>query len=145
MTDETRVDRIYLDANFFIYAMEGIEPWKASCQSLLSKIDDGSCSAATSELTIAECIVKPLGLGLADAVRAYLELLQSRPNFVVEPRRREVLIEAARLVATEKIKLPDAIHVATALALGCGMLVTNDKRMASSQAIRIVNIGQFEH
>jgi predicted nucleic acid-binding protein len=42
----------------------------------------------------------------------------------------EVLtIEAARLRSLSRIKLPDAIHAATALQKGCSSLLTNDDRL----------------
>jgi predicted nucleic acid-binding protein len=41
---------------------------------------------------------------------------------------RDVLIEAARLRANVNIKLPDAIHAATALLTQCSTFVTNDRR-----------------
>ena len=46
--------RLYLDANVFIYALEALTPWKDAAQNLLRTVDDGRCSAVTSELTLAE-------------------------------------------------------------------------------------------
>jgi predicted nucleic acid-binding protein len=52
--------RVYLDANIFIYAVEGFAAHAASIQALLAAMDAGEIIAVTSELTVAEVLVKPL-------------------------------------------------------------------------------------
>jgi predicted nucleic acid-binding protein len=42
---------------------------------------------------------------------------------------RTILIEAARLQARLVLRLPDAIHVATAVAAGCDVVLSNDRRL----------------
>ncbi len=42
---------------------------------------------------------------------------------------RAILIEAAHLQARLGLRLPDAIHVATAVAAGCDVLLSNDRRL----------------
>jgi predicted nucleic acid-binding protein len=126
---ETVGPKIYLDANFFIYALEGLEPWAAVARRVLTALDKGECSAVTSELSVAECLVKPLGLGHMEVANTYLEFLQSRPFFTVVPITRELLVEAARIRAFSRIKLPDALHGAAALQRGCSTFLTNDDRL----------------
>ncbi len=118
--------RLYLDANLFIYALESMEPWASTLRTLFSALDRGECTAVTSELTVAECLVKPLELGRQELVQTYLEAIQTRRELDVRPVDREVLIEAARLRAAARVRLPDAIHAATALRAGCETLLTND-------------------
>lgn len=45
----------------------------------------------------------------------YKQLISNSQNLTVIPISRQVLIEAAQLRANFSIKLPDAIHAATAL------------------------------
>lgn len=118
--------RLYRDANLFIYAVEAVEPWARTRHALFSALDRGECSAVTSELTVAECLVKPMELDRQDLVQTYLEVLQSRQALDVFPVDRAVLIEAACLRSVERVKLPDAIHVATALRRRCDTVLTND-------------------
>ena len=83
----------------------------------------------TSELTLAEVLVKPFGLGREDAVAAYTELLTPSDRLAVLPVDRAILVEAARQRAALGMPMPDAIHVATALADGCDLFLTNDRRL----------------
>lgn len=125
---ETVGPRVYLDSNFFIYALEAVEPWAEAARKILVALDAGDCVAVTSELSLAECLVKPLELGREEIADAYLGLLSDRRSLSVVPVTREILVEAARLRATARIKLPDAIHASTALQGKCSS-VTNDDRL----------------
>lgn len=42
---------------------------------------------------------------------------------------RAILIEAARLRSSLRIRLPNAIHVATAMLAACELFLTNDQRI----------------
>jgi predicted nucleic acid-binding protein len=127
--DETLGPKTYLDANFFIYALEEVAPWAGLAKQVLTLLDQGRCTAVTSELSLAECLVKPLELGRAEIAQAYLDLLKDRRSLSVVPISRELLIEAAKLRALSRIKLPDAIHAVTALHRGCSSFLTNDSRL----------------
>src|SRR6185295_6231339 len=100
------------------YALEEVEPWIGVARRVLASLDAGDCSGVTSELSLAECLVKPLQMGRADVVQTYQAFLQESRFFSVVPISRELLAEAARLRAISRIKLPDAIHAATALQRG---------------------------
>lgn len=52
--------RVYLDANVLIYTVEAIEPFRTQLDLLAGALDDGRLQGVTSELTIAEVMVKPL-------------------------------------------------------------------------------------
>lgn len=121
--------KVYLDANFFIYALEAVAPWARAAGEILTSLDAGRLAAVTSELSLAECLVKPLALRRGDVASAYLELLKDHRFLSVPPVSREILIEAARLRGLARIKLPDAIHAATALLTGCSSFLTNDDRL----------------
>ena len=121
--------KVYLDANFFIYVLEAAEPWARAAREVLEALDRGELTAVTSELSLAECLVKPLELRHSDIAEAYLEFLNDHHFLAIGPVTREILIEAARLRGLSRIKLPDAIHAATALQKGCSSFLTNDDRL----------------
>ncbi len=50
-------------------------------------------------------------------------------------------MRAAALYAGDaNVKLADAIHVATAIALNCEIFLTNDRRVIAPQPIRMVRL-----
>ena len=52
-------NRVYLDTNLFIYALEGFPEYADRISELFAAVDRGVLSAVTSELTLAESLVKP--------------------------------------------------------------------------------------
>lgn len=121
----------YLDANLFIYALENLQPWSSLANGIFRALEAGEFSAVTSELTIAECLVKPMKLGRNDLVQAYLGFMRDRPFLELVPIDRDILLEAARRRADSSLTLPDAIHVATSFQSGCDSFLSNDKRLAT--------------
>jgi hypothetical protein len=61
---------VYLDTNIFIYTVEGYAPEEAFLRELLAALEDGRFTAITSELSLAEVLVKPFELGREDVVSA---------------------------------------------------------------------------
>jgi predicted nucleic acid-binding protein len=129
--------RVYLDTNIFIYALEGYPVFRAVLTMLFEALDRGELTAVTSELTLAEVLVKPLLDHHAERQAAYLEALQPSTSLQIVPVSREVLIAAARLRADANLKLPDAIHAATAQLTGCGQFLTNDARVPALPGLAI--------
>jgi predicted nucleic acid-binding protein len=120
---------VYLDTNIFIYAVEGYAPEEAFLRELLAALEDGRFTAVTSELSLAEVLVKPFEFGREDVAVAYTEFLEPSDRLAVLPVDRAILVEAARQRAALGARMPDAIHVATALAAGCELFLTNDRRL----------------
>ena len=120
---------VYLDADIFIYALEGHERFAAVLAELFGAIDRGEIRAVTSELTLAEVLVKPLMDGNTARQTAYQQALRNTSSRTVVPIDRAVLLEAAQLRAATSLRLPDAIHVATARLTGCSAFISNDARL----------------
>jgi len=135
--------RLYLDANLFIYSVEGIEPWAPLMREVLAAVDSHECTAVTSELSLAECLVKPFEIGRQDLVKSYLGLLQDRTGFEIMPLDRAILIESARLRSASRLRLPDAIHAATAINATCDLLLTNDSGFRSVKGIEILLLNEM--
>ncbi|MGH2523054.1 MAG: type II toxin-antitoxin system VapC family toxin [Anaerolineales bacterium] len=124
--------RIYLDTNIFIYALEGYPEFAPMLAELFEAIDRGEVLAVTSELTLAETLVKPFIDASAERQQAYQQFLQSSHGLTLVPISRAVLIEAARLRAAHSFRLPDAIHLATARLTQCATFLSNDKRLSAA-------------
>ncbi|MBB6308411.1 type II toxin-antitoxin system VapC family toxin [Xanthobacter tagetidis] len=123
--------RIYLDTNVFITALERRGPISELLVSLLlAGWDSVEPPLVTSELTYSELIVKPYQIGRQDLVQLYDNWTTSGRNIEVIPVFRGILYNAAVLRAQDTtLKLPDSIHLATALGLKCSVLLSSDQRI----------------
>jgi predicted nucleic acid-binding protein len=135
--------RIYLDTNIFVYALEGYEEFRPRLTTLFETIDRGSLRAVTSELTLAEVLVKPLLDRSRERESAYNQALRSSPALDIVPVTREVLVAAARLRAEHGLKLPDAIHAATAQLSDCQQFLTNDTRLRNLPRLTVLLLSQL--
>ncbi|MEH1936237.1 MAG: PIN domain-containing protein [Nostoc sp.] len=108
--DAIQGTRIYLDTNIWIYALEGYPPFVQDLTQLFQSIDQGSLSVVTSELSLAEVLVKPFQNQDLAQQTTYKQLISNSQNLTVIPVSRQVLIEAAQLRASINMKLPDVIH-----------------------------------
>ena len=121
--------KVYCDVNIFIYALEGFPEIEVALKALFKSIDTGIIQAVTSELALAEALIKPFENHNVQHQAIYDAAIRNRKGLEVVPISRNILIEAARLRGTTGLKLPDAIHVTTALQSGCAVFLTNDDRI----------------
>lgn len=141
LTDLPTGSRIYLDANVWIYALEGYAAFAAPLAALFARIDAGELIAVTSELTLAEVLVKPFSDLNAALQERYLETVQDRHSLRIVPVTRDILIAAARLRAQHPtLKMPDALHAATALENGVDAFISNDARFATVPGLELMKI-----
>jgi len=133
--------RIYLDANVFIDAFENDDVPVTRGRTVLDHLRGGDAVGVISELVVAELLTKPLETGDKELCDAYEALFESSSTIETFPIDRHVLVEAARLRATVKsMRMPDAIHVATAKLHNCAAFVTADRRLAVPEGIRAINL-----
>jgi predicted nucleic acid-binding protein len=85
-------DRIYLDVNIWIYALEQHPIFSQLLADLFQQVDQKVLTVVTSELSLAEALVKPMRD--QDIVRqtTYRQFLSSRPNLRVIPVGTGLLI-----------------------------------------------------
>src|SRR5439155_27387116 len=89
----------------------------------------------TSEMTLAEILVGPMKLGDIELATGYENLIASTENFEVLPIRRDVLIEAARLRSQRA-----SIHIVSARALACSCIVSDDRRLAAVDGLKLLPV-----
>lgn len=91
---------------------------------------------AVTTVTIAEVLTGPVALGEEALVRRYRSILESWQVIVLDSSIAE---SAARLRASLRLKLPDAVQVASALAVNADALVTHDRDFAKVNALRVIS------
>jgi predicted nucleic acid-binding protein len=143
MTDGTVAPIVYVDANPFIYFIDGEEPVANRWRPFFELLFQNPGAAITSELTLAEVLAK----ALPDTRRSYLNLIVWSSLIHLQPVMRDILIDTADYrrvsqrvrpdgtVAT--VKLPDAIHIVTAAQSRCSMFFSADSglRLPSGMTI----------
>lgn len=133
--------RIYLDANVFIDAFENDGVPVTRGRLVLDHVRAGGAVGVISELIVAELLTKPLESGDKELCDAYEALFVSSSTIETFPIDRRVLVQAARLRATVKsMRMPDAIHVATAKLHDCAAFVTADRRLSIPDGLRAINL-----
>ena len=136
--------RVYLDSNVFITAFEHAGARSDHAWWILEAVEEGEIVGATSEITLAEIMVKPVERGATDLASAYETMIMSGPNFEVLPVRRDVLVAAAGIRARRSsVRLPDAVHIATAQALACAAFVSEDRRLRIPEGMRLIELNAF--
>lgn len=140
----TEPRRVYLDSNVFIAAMENPGAHSDHAWWIIDAVEQSRIVGVTSEITLAEILVKPIELGDRDLAAAYEQMIMPSANFEVLQVQREILIGAAHMRARRSsIRLPDAIHVSTALASRCSHFVSDDQRLHSIDKIRTLGVNPF--
>jgi predicted nucleic acid-binding protein len=126
MTDAGEVPRLYLDANVFIYAIEGNADIADPLRQLFDLFRARRGIAVTSELTLAEVLPKASHAPR----RNYLNMIVWSRIFDLHAVSRDILIETAKYrEAAGMPKLPDSIHVVTAIRAGCRTILSADLRL----------------
>lgn len=121
-----------------ISAAEKLDSFGPAQALFFTHIDERRIEVVTSEITLAECLVKPLADKNIFAVETYMALLGEQPGLPVIPISRPILLSAAQLRAETRLKLPDAIHVATAKWADCSAFITNDRRIKEDDGMRVI-------
>ena len=135
--------RVYLDANIFIYAAENPTAFPQLI-TLLKRLDAGDLSAVTSALTLAEVLVIPIRRGDKALEFSYRRRIASGNSLTVLDITRDILIKAAEIRAKSSgIKLPDAVHAATCLNVGCSSFLSNDIRIRGISELPVVLLNEL--
>jgi len=116
--------RIYLDTNIVIYLVED-SPNAPQVQAyLLSQVN---ATLYSSNLTLMECLVKPLQQGDLAMQRRFVTFFQS---LAIVPARRQVFRRAAQIRAATRLRTPDSLHIAFASCARCDIFLTGDSQIA---------------
>lgn len=131
------INGLYLDTNVFIAMAEGATALSGKLYDFVRSQRPGHNFLFTSELSLAELLVYPLRHQEKGLVRLYDGWLTSGGWSTVVSISRPILLKAAYLRAQyATIKLPDAIHLSTAIEAGCTHFLTADKRLPERISLR---------
>jgi predicted nucleic acid-binding protein len=127
---------LLIDSAPIIYVLEGHPQFARRYAPLFEAHAAGRLRFAVTTITIAEVLTGPLQRGddaLASRYRAIFGSWQSVPLDM------EIAETAARLRASSRLKLADAVQVASALAINAIALVTHDRDFSRVHALRVIS------
>jgi predicted nucleic acid-binding protein len=127
-----------LDSSLFIYHLEDHPRYAPLTEIIFSAVEKGSVKGITSYLSLLEILVKPKTEGLLQAARDYEYFLTTFPNLTFFELGLDVARKASDLRASDRIKAPDAIQIATAIIHGANAFLTNDKIFDRVKGIEIL-------
>src|SRR5207245_1930975 len=133
MTEEPSSAIVYFDAMAFIFSVEGNPEVSEPVSALFKVLRSRPRVGVTSELTLAEVLAGSKHSRNPPIKRAYLDLIVWSKFLDLVPISRDILCESAELrfahkgAHDKKLKLPDAIHLVTAIRRKCRYFVSADK------------------
>jgi len=137
-----KAKKAYLDANVFIYLLENVL-YSDIVKKLIQQLNRTDCEIFTSDITLAECLVKPFADNDISSQNLYIQSIKNSEFLTVKKVSRNVLIKAAKLRSCIGNKLPDSIHLATALLSDCDVFIGNDKKLKTSNDIKKIIISDL--
>ncbi len=128
---------VLVDTNPIIYMFEG-NPLSAQFVSVFEAIDAGRIQAVVTPITVAEVVCGPMKTGNEALAERYRYAMCSGIGWSLREMDADIAMLAARLRIQHRIKLPDAIQLATAVHEGCQALLTYDKDFGDATAVCIL-------
>jgi predicted nucleic acid-binding protein len=136
MNEEKRRFRVYLDTNVFIAAFEAPPETAQDVRSLFDELRLQPLIGVTSELTLAELLAQKNSARPIHIMRRfYLDLIVWNRFIDLYPTTRDVWLETAELRQHTQLKLPDAVHVVTAIQTGCTHFMSADRDIKLPQGM----------
>jgi predicted nucleic acid-binding protein len=125
------VDRRYWDSDCFLGWLQAEPDKEERCRQVLEAAEDGKVLIVTSALTIAEVLALRGRDPIPPDRRATVEAFFRRDYIHVRNITRRIAEQARIYVWDFGVAPKDALHVATAIDAGLGLLNTFDKALIS--------------
>ena len=126
---------VLVDSAPVIYVLEEHPKFAPRFQPLFDRHSAGEISFAVTTMTIAEVLSGPFRVGEEALAKRYRAVMES---WQVVNLTAEIAESAARFRATLKLKLPDAIQVASAIAVNADALVTHDRDFSKVKTLTVL-------
>lgn len=135
------IKKICLDTSPFIYYIENHPYYADVVDKIFQSVESNNITVHASVLALSECLVKPIQNSDVDLQTAYKGLFSL---IGLTPVSQIIAEQAAHLRAMNNLKIPDAIHISTALDLQCQVFITNDKSFKRISGIQVVLLDDLE-
>ena len=129
--------KIGLDSNLLIYLIETQGPLADAVALIIDSITTGQTKAVMSAIGLVEILMGPARVGDARMFELTADALRDLPIQVV-PLDAAIAEDAAWIRGALRVGLEDAVHLATAHAVGATAFVTNDRRLHSIPNLDVI-------
>lgn len=126
---------LLVDSAPIVYTLEGNARFAGRFAPMFERHAQGELVLAVTTITLAEVLAGPLKAGEEALARRYRAVLEA---WQVIDLTSDIAESAARLRGTYGLKLPDAIQLASALAINAEALVTHDRDFGAVRGIRVL-------
>jgi predicted nucleic acid-binding protein len=127
-----------VDTAPIIYWLEGHPRLADRFAPVFEAAESGAAQVVISTVALAEVLAGPVRVGNELLTAQYREALTRSAGWQVLPFDVELAVEAARIRAVYRLRLPDAIQVATAIRAGAAALVTHDRALRRVRGLRVL-------
>ena len=134
---------VALDTMMFIYQLEESPTYWPIVRPIFRDLAAGRFSAVTSVVSLLEVIVQPLRNEAPQVADHYEALLYAYPHLTLIDVNRSITRRAAELRAMQRLRVADALQVATALTQGAAYFLTNDHELEGLSGIDVLILDDF--
>lgn len=127
---------LLVDSAPIIYVFEAHPQFAPRFEPLFAAHEAGRLRFAVTTITIVEVLTGPLRAGNEALARRYQEALESWQRVELNLAIAE---SAARLRASLRLHLADAVQAASALAINATALVTHDRDFSRLKSVRVIS------
>lgn len=126
---------VMVDTAPFIYVLKSHPQFADQFVGLFEAAAAGELTIALSTITLAEVLTGPFKAGQTALAKRYEKALS---HYNVIPVSTPIAAMAAQLRAQYRLKLPDAIQLATGLDIGAAAFVTHDRDFSHVTGVAIL-------
>ena len=126
---------LLVDTAPWIYVLEDHAQFAPLFLGLFEAAELGRLQLALTTVTLAEVLTGPFKAKQTALAKRYEKALG---RYHVVPLSAQVAVMAAQLRVQYRLKLPDAVQLASALEIGAAALVTHDRNFSSVQGLPVL-------
>jgi predicted nucleic acid-binding protein len=127
---------VLIDSAPIIYFLEGHPKFGPRFKPLFEAHGTGRLRFTVTTITIADVLIGPIQAGDDALAQRYRAILESWQPIALDA---DIAESAARLRASLRLKLADAVQVASPLAINASALVTQDRDFSRVRSLRLIS------
>lgn len=138
------IQHLYIETAPLIYYVEENPIYVDLMDAVITVVERVPIEAVSSVITLTEVLAQPIKLKKAELEWEYRSILMDSGEFSLLPVDTSIADAAANLRARYNLRTPDALHIATAIVVGCDAFLTNDAGFKRVTEINVLVLDELE-